>query len=176
MPVKAIVPQGKKTRVSGRRNVKARLRAQEAVKLRLAGISHTNIAKQLGYANASGSYKAVMRELRENALALREGMEELREQELQRLETLNQAVWPGVLQRPADMGSVHEALRISESRRDLLGLDAPKQLEARIRLDVVHWNEVLKVFLDAYRDIHGTAPEAGELIARIDQAAQERFG
>ena len=74
------------------------------------------------------------------------------------------------------MGSVHEALRISESRRDLLGLDAPKQLEARIRLDVVHWNEVLKVFLDAYRDVHGTPPEAGELIARIDQAAQERFG
>jgi len=176
MQGKAIGPQGKKTGVGSRRNVKARTRAQDAVRLRNAGVSYPAIAKQLGYSNASGPFKAVMRELRESGIDLREDVARLREQELQRLDILNQAVWPGVVQQPADMPAVHEALRISESRRSLLGLDAPKQLEARVRIDIIHWNEVLKVFLDAYRDVHGAAPEAPELMSRIDQAAQDRFG
>ena len=56
-----------------------------------------------------------------------------------------------------------------------MGLDAPKQIEARVRVDVISWNQALRDFLDIYRQYHSTAPEAPMLLADLDKIGQERF-
>jgi hypothetical protein len=172
--VKTIVPQGKKTRQSSRVSVKARIRAQEAVRLRMAGVTHDNIAKQLGYSNAQGSYRAVMRELNATARDQSESNEGVRTLELKRLDQMLQSITAQTLQ--GDLGAVNTAIRISESRRGLLGIDAPKQLEARIRVDVMSWNQALRDILDIYREVHGNNPDATVFMERIDALANERFG
>ena len=63
----------------------------------------------------------------------------LRELEVQRLDAMLYAVWDDVLQ--GDANAVHTALRISERRSRLLGLDAPHSVEARTRIDVLSWNQ-----------------------------------
>ena len=53
----------RKTRVSRVRSVAARVRGQQAIKLRMAGATLDDIAKQLDFKSAAGAYKSVMREL-----------------------------------------------------------------------------------------------------------------
>lgn len=132
----------------------AQKRRREAVKLRLTGMSYTRIAEALGYADSATAYNAVKMEL---AQTKREDADELREIEAQRLDGL-QEVMVGVLranhvvvsvtrgqvvidQRTLEavqdhapvMNAVDRLLRISESRRKLLGIDAPPQVQ---RVDV----------------------------------------
>ena len=82
-------------------------------------------------------------------------------------------IWTQVL--AGDQGAITTALRIQERRASLLGLDAPKQIEARIRVDVISWNQALRDFLDTYRMFHKNAPEAPALLAELDKIGQERF-
>jgi hypothetical protein len=70
--------QGKKTRQSSRINVETRLKQQQAVQLRVLGLTHEAIAEKLGYATPSASYKAVMRELKVTAQDQAESSESLR--------------------------------------------------------------------------------------------------
>ena len=173
MSSKSIVPQGKKTRASSARRIKASIRAQEAVRLRLAGASLPQIAKQLVYKSDSGVYKAIRRYLNETADRYSGDIELARTQEEERLNSYLLSVAPQAQQ--GDVAAVNTSIRISESRRALLGLDAPKQLEARIRLDVFHWNEMLKLFLEVYREFHGDSSQAEAFLTAIDQRGQERF-
>jgi hypothetical protein len=85
-----------------------------------------------------------------------------------------QSITPQAVQ--GDLSAVNTAVRISESRRSLLGLDAPKQLEARIKVDVISWNQALRDMLDIYREVHGINPLANEFVDRIDSFAQSKFG
>ena len=165
--------QGRKNRVSSRRSILTRQKGQEAVKLRQAGATHAQIAKQLGYSSESGAYKAVMRELRETANDHSEGTEAVRQLELNRLDQMLFTLYPQILQ--GDQGAINTALRIEERRASLLGLDAPKQIEARVRVDVVSWNEAIRDFLDIYREFHSDAPEARLLLDRIDKLGEEKF-
>ena len=57
----------------------------------------------------------------------------------------------------------------------MLGLDAPKQIEARIRVDIMSWNQALRDFLEVYREYHNAAPEAPMLLERLDKLAEDRF-
>ena len=165
--------QGKKTRKSSRVSVTARLRAQDAVRLRVAGMTHENIAKQLGYSNASASYKAVIRELNATAQDQSESNDSLRILELKRLDQYLQSVTPQAVR--GDIAAVNTAIRIGESRRNLLGLDAPKQIEARIKVDIISWNEALRDMLQIYKEIHGINPLANEFVGRLDSFAQTKF-
>jgi len=174
MSTKTIVPQGKKTRASSRTTIRARLRAEEAIELRLQNWKLKDIAKKLGYASDSGAYKAIKRYLDSTAELHADSANQLRQEQLMKLDKMSRPLWQSVDE--GDVQATAMALKIEESRRNLLGLDAPKQLEARIRLDIVHWNEVLKVFLEAYRDVHGHTPQADMLMDRIDAMSQERFG
>ena len=56
-----------------------------------------------------------------------------------------------------------------------MGLDAPKQFEARVRLDVVSWNQAIRDFLEVYREYHSGAAEAPGLMDRLDKLAEDRF-
>jgi hypothetical protein len=162
-----------KTRRSKKQSIAVRLKGQQAIKLRMAGATTEQIAEQLGYANASGAYKAIMRELEATVQLQSEGTESVRQLELKRLDQMLFPIWPQVL--AGDQGAISTALRIQERRASLLGLDAPKQIEARIRVDVISWNQALRDFLDVYREYHQSAPEAPALLDRLDRLGQERF-
>ena len=163
----------RKTRVSRVRTVAARVRGQQAIKLRMAGATLDDIAKQLDFKSAAGAYKSVMRELQATSQDMGEGAEAVRQLELKRLDQMQFPLWPQVL--AGDVAATTTALRIQERRASLLGLDAPKQIEARVRIDVLSWNQAIRDFLDVYRELHSTAPEAPMLLERIDKLAEERF-
>ena len=163
----------RKTRVSKARNLAARLRSQQAIQLRMAGATLEDIAKHLGFKTAAGAYKSVMRELQATAQDNNEGTEGVRQLELGRLDAMQRPIWQAVLE--GNLQATTTALRIQERRASLLGLDAPKQLEARVRVDVMSWNQALRDFLDVYREYHSAAPEAPMLLDRLDRLTQERF-
>ena len=163
----------RKTRVSRVRSLAARMRGQQAIKLRMAGATLDDIARQLDFKSAAGAYKSVMRELKATAQDMGEGTEAVRQLELKRLDQMQFPLWPQVL--AGDVAATTTARRIQERRASLLGLDAPKQIEARVRIDVLSWNQAIRDFLDVYREFHSTAPEAPMLLERIDKLAEERF-
>jgi hypothetical protein len=98
-------------------------RARQALELRKAGAQYADIATTLGYADASGAYRAVSRAL---AKLTAEPAAELRELELLRLDRMLQAIWDQVIR--GNHGAVDRALRIGERRAKLLGLDAPQKI------------------------------------------------
>ena len=170
---KKVALQGRKTRASKRQSIAVRQRGQQAISLRMAGATVKQIADQLGYASEAGAYKAIMRELEQTAQDMSESTEAVRQLELKRLDQMQFPIWPSVI--AGDQGAIGTALRIQERRASLLGLDAPKQIEARVRIDVISWNQALRDFLDVYRDLHRDAPEAKVLMERLDKIGQERF-
>ena len=94
---------------------------RKALELRRAGMPYDEIATALGYAKGSGAWHAVQRAMKRT---LREGgADEVRDQELDRLDRLQRAVWPRAIQ--GDLPAVGAVLRIMERRSKMLGLDAP---------------------------------------------------
>jgi hypothetical protein len=94
---------------------------RKALELRRAGTSYDEIAVALGYAKGAGAWNAVQRAMKRT---LREsGADEVRDQELDRLDRLQRAVWVRALQ--GDLPAVGAVLRIMERRSKMLGLDAP---------------------------------------------------
>ena len=162
----------RKTGASRRQSVAVRLKGQQAINLRQAGATLSQIAQQLGYANEGGAYKAIMRELTASAFATG-GHEAERQVALGRLDRMLLSIQPQV--QTGDLTAISTALRIEERRASLMGLDAPKQIEARIRVDVISWNQAIKDFIDIYRQYHRDAPEAPLLLSSLDKLGQERF-
>lgn len=163
----------RKTRRSSRQSIVVRQKGQQAIRLRLSGATIAQIATQLGYASEAGAYKAIMRELEQTAQDQGESTEAVRQLELKRLDQMQFPIWNQVV--TGDQQAINTALRIQERRASLLGLDAPKQIEARIRIDVMSWNAALRDFLEVYREYHRDAPEAPMIMERLDKLAEGRF-
>jgi hypothetical protein len=116
-------------------------RRRQAVEMRIAGHPWEVIAKTLGYSNKGAAYTDVRRALEKNAAKLAIPVEALRELELSRLDAelvrlqeMQDALWDKVL--AGDPRAIDTGLRIEEVRRrngkqraELLGLEAPKQVE-----------------------------------------------
>ena len=101
----------------------------------------------------------------------------LRELEVQRLDAMLYAVWDDVLQ--GDANAVHTALRISERRSRLLGLDAPHTVEARTRIDVLSWNQAIRDFIGIHKEVFGDGlkDERTQVLAkRMDELVAKRLG
>jgi hypothetical protein len=146
---------------------------QKALELRKEGHSYESISEQLGYSTRSASYKAVMRRLRDMD---RPAVSMLRELEVQRLDAMLYAVWNDVLQ--GDANAVTTALRISERRSRLLGLDAPHSTEARTRIDVLSWNQAIRDFIDIHKEVFGDGikDERTKVLAkRMDELVASRI-
>src|SRR4051812_18656981 len=92
-------------------------RERMALELRKEGRSFSEIAEELGYANHTGPLRAVRRAL---VKTLQQPADELRQLEIERLDLLAQAIVTKV--RAGDTEAGHLWLRLSESRRKLLGL------------------------------------------------------
>ena len=104
------------------RQVQALDRTSRALELRKSGATFAHIANELGYANESGAYKAVMRALKKT---LQEPADEVRTLEVERLDSLLNGLW----QRRHVPEITDRILRIMERRAKLLGLDAPTRTE-----------------------------------------------
>lgn len=105
-------------------------RYREVVRLRAAGLTFDEIADRVGYASRSGAKEAYDRALE---LYGREAVADLRELEGERLEQLWRYTFGRILNNPDTTAEfvalVNSAVRISNSRSSLYGLEAPKQVE-----------------------------------------------
>jgi len=107
--------------------IKANEMSVKAVELRKAGATYEMIAQQLGYSSKSTAFNAVNRVMQSTK---REAGKEAFEIELRRLDDLFMSLWPSA--RSGELGAVDRCLRIMESRRKMLGLDAPEKSQQQI--------------------------------------------
>lgn len=100
---------------------------RQALELRKAGVGFDEIAQRLGYRGASGAYYAVKTALQKT---IQQPANELREIEVARLDALLLGLWPEA--RKGNVAKIDRVLRIMQRRADLLGLDAPKRIDATL--------------------------------------------
>ena len=102
----------------------------KVLELRRAGLTWQRIAEETGYADHTGAYAAYKRAIKRT---MQQPADELREQELDRIDRLQLALWPKAMK--GDERSISTIVRLMERRAKLLGLDAP----TRIQQDVTTW-------------------------------------
>lgn len=102
----------------------------KVLELRRAGLTWQRIAEQVGYADHSGAYLAYKRVIKRTQ---QQPADELRLQELDRIDRLQLAAWPNAMK--GDNQAINTICRLMERRARLLGLDMPVKIEQ----DVTHW-------------------------------------
>lgn len=111
---------GQTTTIAERRKV--------ALQLRQAGMTYRDIAIALtnkGFpCKFTTAYKDVVKALDEISKKTHEEAESLRELELTRMDVMLKSIWSRVMK--GDVAAIDRALRISERRSKLLGIDAPQ--------------------------------------------------
>lgn len=132
-------PPGRKTgrkgatgALSSARAIATAKREAEAVALRLAGANLTEIAKQVGYADPSGAYRAIQKAL--SIMLPAETRDEALKRELATLDRLQLAMWQPALR--GDEKAAGVVLRCIGQRSKLLGLEPIPSLNA-VSNDVV---------------------------------------
>jgi hypothetical protein len=99
-------------------------RRLKALQLRMAGASYRAIGSQLGVSEKT-AHQDVQRELKAIAEQSAEEAQAVRTLDLERLDAMTIAIWGQV--RAGNLGAIDRALRISERRAKLLGIDAPEK-------------------------------------------------
>ncbi len=99
-------------------------RSRRAIALKLAGASYAQIAENLGYHDASGARKAVVRGMKSS---LQESSTELRRIHYGRLEHMLMLVWPDV--NKGDLQSMQAALNVMDRMERLYGLNAAEKID-----------------------------------------------
>lgn len=97
------------------------------LELRRVGLTWTRIAEEVGYADHTGAYAAYKRAIKRT---MQQPADELREQEIDRLDRLQVAVWPSAMK--GDTRAILTIIRLMERRAKLLGLDKPIKIEQEI--------------------------------------------
>lgn len=117
-------------------------RDAQAARLRFYGFSYRQIAQQMNWASPATAHRAVARALHE---VVREAGEDLLKLETARLDA---AVAPVLRiietgQPLEQLAAVNTLVKLSESRRKLLGLDAPVRADLRVQSSVDSQLEML---------------------------------
>jgi hypothetical protein len=99
---------------------------RQALELRRAGLGYEAIGAQLGLGK-SQAHRLVKRALEEARAQVTANADELRSEELSRLDGMLQGLWPRA--RKGEVTAVDRVLKIAERRAKLLGLDAPEKRE-----------------------------------------------
>lgn len=115
----------------GPRAVGAALGRSQAVIMRRAGATYSQIADELGV-NTSTAWRYVSQALEELRHETHENALMLQELELQRLDQMQMVLWPRVLD--GELAAIDRCLRVMADRRKLLGLDEPQRIEVAGRL------------------------------------------
>lgn len=124
--------------------VVAAQRQRDAVQLRIAGASLQQIAERVGYAHASGAHQAITAALRQ--MLPEQERADARRLELAKLDRLEMAAWPQAL--AGDDRAAGTILRCIDRRAKLLGLDAPAQLDVKVREGETIRVEILEILND----------------------------
>jgi hypothetical protein len=122
----------------------------KVLELRRAGLTWAAIAEQTGYADATGAYAAYKRAIKR---VMDEPADDVRKQELDRLDRLQVAVWNRALK--GDDKAINTVLRLMERRARLLGLDAAQRIQAEV------------VTYDGNRDIDGEIERIQQIIRSV---------
>lgn len=120
----------KRGKVNPRRSKAVALENERRVlNLRLAGMDFDSIAREVGYADGSGAYRAYQRAM---ARTVQPVADEVRAEEVARLDRLALAYWPRALgaggQDPSPKAA-EVVFRAMDRRARLLGLEAPVRQE-----------------------------------------------
>ncbi len=102
-------------------------REVRVVELRRARVSYAEIARRLGYANASGAQKAYHRAITRVRVA---AVNLQREEEADVIDRLHFAYWKAALTGDQDAAKI--IIKCSEARRRLYGLDAAVRVKAEL--------------------------------------------
>jgi hypothetical protein len=102
---------------------------RKVVDLRQMGITYEVIAKEVGYASASGAYHAYERAL---ARYPRETFDKKRDLQEQRIERLLAGVWTKALR--GDTAAIMTTIKLFERQAKLLGLDMPQRFENTVEI------------------------------------------
>lgn len=123
------------------RRLKARERKQEALSLRMSGVTFEQIGQRLGITRQA-AHKAVTQALADIQKETNEDAEKLRHLELERLDKMQASIWASVL--TGGYGAIDRVLRIMERRAKLIGLDIEPDNpdNAVIEIHVVHDNDL----------------------------------
>ena len=99
----------------------------KVLELRRAGLPWQRIAEPTGYADHTGAYAAYKRAIKRT---MQQPADELREQELDRVDRFQLAAWPNAMK--GDTKSIMTIVKLMERRARLLGLDTPIKIEQEI--------------------------------------------
>jgi hypothetical protein len=148
----------------------ARWRRNAAVSLAAAGHGYDQIAAMVGYANRGTAWRVVQEALRDRVV---EQVDELRELERHRLDSLQAAFWEPAMR--GDAKAADRVLKIMAQRSRLLGLEVqrPKPLErqeegriyfilqGRGRLDNLRFNAIYQAEVNGAKVTPAMYAEAG---------------
>lgn len=101
-------------------------RQKQALELRRMGKGYIEIAAHLGMSK-SQAHRLVRAGLEDARAQIGAEANELKAEELSRLDAMLQGVWPDA--RKGGQGAIDRVLKIMERRSKLLGLDAPEKRE-----------------------------------------------
>jgi hypothetical protein len=96
----------------------AHWRQARAVELAISGHDYATIAKEVGYSNRGTAWRTVQKALRQRTV---EGVDQLREVEVERLDALLRAHWESAID--GDVVAANVVLRVIDQRVRLLGLE-----------------------------------------------------
>lgn len=125
-PQTAAKRQGRGRKSSPNR-ILAKEKQRKALELRKAGASFDTIADQLGYADASGAYRAVQTAMK---VLHQEPALELRTVQVERLNHMLLTLWPKV--QNGDERAIDTSLRVMDKIDRLMGTDAAQQVDVNI--------------------------------------------
>ena len=159
MASESLTPKkGKQGRATPQR-IEQRMRERQALELRKAGATYEDISRQVGYHDASGARKAVIRSM--NRLTT-EPTTELRAIQYERYNSMLVTLWPEVQQ--GEQGAINTALRVMGEINGMMGVLAPTEKDININ----HTGAVLVVDGTPEDYIASLRQARGEVIEIVD--------
>jgi len=102
----------------------------KVLELRRVGLTWQRVAEEVGYSDHTGAMAAYKRAMKRTQ---QQPADELRFQELDRIDRLQVALWPAAMK--GDTRAISTIIRLMERRAKLLGLDMPIKIEQ----DITTW-------------------------------------
>jgi hypothetical protein len=176
-----------------------RQRERQAVALHLAGKKFDEIAELVGYADRAAAYNATMRAIKRETV---EDIEEIRNVEVARIDTMLESIWPVAVEDPewvrqfadakkvvplhddegrevvfvipsdAKLEAIAKIIRLMERRARYLGLDHADGLAERLTKLREQESELIVQFMTAVMDEVGLTDEQR---AKLEPAMQRQL-
>ena len=122
------------------KRIASRVKRQQALSLRRAGVPFETIAERVGYKDRRSAQRAVEKELEDHSA---EDVHIVRKMEVERLDALLLSMWRKAIN--GDGMAVERVLRIMERRSRLQGLDAPIRQQIEVISESVLDEEIAKL-------------------------------